>query len=138
MAGGSCVLASAARAGGDVGLDRLCEGDNQVGTVLGIDQQKLVVGVAEIAGLEQDGGRPGAAQDMERGKTMGLRPELESAPPTVSPTAKRVGGSGHLGVMARPESIESTEPSPSPVVNPAFSSAAKRAASASEATSDKE
>ena len=50
MAGGSCVLASAARAGGDVGLDRLCEGDNQVGTVLGIDQQKLVVGREMAAG----------------------------------------------------------------------------------------
>lgn len=67
------------RSRGDFSLDRLRQSQHHLTPLLRIAQEKLVVGITEIAGLEQNGGRIGAAEDMESGKAVGIGPQLDPA-----------------------------------------------------------
>ena len=60
----------------DVGLDRLGEREERFGALIGVAQQKFVIRVAQISGLEQHGGRVGTAKNVEGGETVRVRPKL--------------------------------------------------------------
>ena len=57
---------------GNIRLDRLSERQSDVGTVLGVSQEDLVVGVAEVARLEQDRRRTSAPQHVKRREAVRL------------------------------------------------------------------
>ena len=61
----------------NVGLNGLCQRQDDVGAVLGVAQKRLVVGIAEIACLEQYRWSTGSAKHMESGKAMRFRTKLE-------------------------------------------------------------
>jgi len=64
---------------GDFGLDRLRQCEHHLRPLLRIAQEEFVVGIAKIPSLEQNGGRIGAAEDMESGEAVGIGPQLDPA-----------------------------------------------------------
>ena len=99
-------------AGSDVGFDRLRQRKDDLGTLLRLEQQCLVLDIADVAGLEQHGGNLGTAKDAEIRETVRLRPQ-QVAPGGLAdqPLGKRVADASICSLNARSESIPRTDPS---------------------------
>ena len=81
--------------------------------VLGRAQQRFIVDIAEIAGLEQHRRRTRAAQDVEGGEAVRVRANLRSGPrPGRSCRTARLAEADICARMTRSESSASTDPSP--------------------------
>ena len=64
---------------GDVGFDCLGERKRNVGAMLRVSQQGLVIDIADITRLEQDRRYLGAPQNVERGEAVRLGPQGSAA-----------------------------------------------------------
>ena len=68
-----------ARVRRNVGFDCLGEREHDLRAMLGVAQKQFVIGIAEIARLEQDCRRARSAEHMEGGEAVRLRAQLEPA-----------------------------------------------------------
>jgi len=56
--------------GCDVGLDRLRQSQRDLGAMLGRPKLQLIIGIADVTSLEQNGGRSSPAKHMECRETV--------------------------------------------------------------------
>ena len=101
---------------------------------------RLVIGIADVAGLDQHGRRFGPAQHVECGELVRPRAKLDAAGRAAQRSLREPRRRFHLLAQATSASRARTLSSGSLDSAPSapFSASAKRAASALEATSDSE